>query len=123
MMVISGELGAYEFPELKAAALKALARKVKVRIYAVSPPSDALQELRESGAEFHVGTRYTDDHYLVIDKETVIVSKKAKDLKRPTQIGERQGYFCKGELKKEKEVEHFFHRVDYGRSYGEEKEG
>jgi 23S rRNA-/tRNA-specific pseudouridylate synthase len=108
IMVISGELGAYEFPELKEAALRALARKVKVRIYAVRPPPDAVQELRESGAEFHLGTRYTDDHYLVIDKKTLIVSKKEKAKKRPTTVGERQGYFYKDEIKKVKAVENFF---------------
>ena len=108
IMVISGELGAYEFPELKAAALRALARKVKVRLYAVRPPPDALQELRDAGAEFHLGTRYTDDHYLVIDKKTLIVSKKAKAKKGPTTVGERQGYVYKDELKKVKEVENFF---------------
>jgi len=108
IMVISGELSAYEFPELKAAALRALARKVKVRIYAVRPPPDTVQQLRESGAELHLGTRYTDDHYLVIDKKTLIVSKKAKAKKGPTTVGERQGYVYKDELKKVKEVENFF---------------
>jgi hypothetical protein len=44
----------------------------------------------------------------VIDKKTLIVSKKAKTKKRPATIGERQGYFYKDEIKKVKEVENFF---------------
>jgi len=89
VVVITGELGSYRFPELKQAAQQALDRGVKIKVYATeAAPSDDVAEIIKSGGELYIGKIRANNHYLVIDKKMVIVSEK-EGIEAPTKIGTR----------------------------------
>lgn len=88
--MITGEFGAYKFPELKQKVHEALARGVKMKVYANSPSLSDVRDIKERGGEFFIGEILAKDHYTVIDKNKVIVSEK-DGVELPTKIGERHG--------------------------------
>jgi len=108
IIVIAGELGSYRFPELKQAAQRALARGVRVRVYATkAAPSEDVAEIRKLGGEIYIGKIRIKDHYLIIDRNTLIVSEK-EDIGRPSKIGTRGGRLYKGKPKVAKRTVTFF---------------
>lgn len=86
--VISGELGAYDFPELRGAAQEAANRGVKIDVYATDPRPDVAGRLRSSGVHVIVGAVRAYDHFLAVDGETVIESVKG-GRKTATKVGSR----------------------------------
>jgi hypothetical protein len=91
VVVISGELGSYDFPELGAAAHEAVARGVRIDVYASEPRPSIVQTLRASGAHVVVGSIRAHDHFLAVDDERVVVSLK-HGKKGPTRPGSREGF-------------------------------
>jgi sugar-specific transcriptional regulator TrmB len=90
IIVITGEFGAYKFPELKQKVHDALSRNVKMKIYANSPSPSDVKEIKEKGGEFYIGDISSKDHYTIIDNYIVIMSEK-DGIEPPTKIGERHG--------------------------------
>ncbi len=90
IVVISGELGSYDFPELRDAAHAAAARGVKIDVYASEPRIEVVQRLRDAGAHVVVGPIRSRDHFLAVDDARVIVSLK-HGRQGPTKSGTREG--------------------------------
>jgi hypothetical protein len=90
VQVIAGELGSYDFPELREAAHDAAARGVKIDVYANEPRPEVIAHLRNAGAHIVVGNLRAWHHYLVVDGKTVIVSLKHGHV-GPTKTGTREG--------------------------------
>jgi sugar-specific transcriptional regulator TrmB len=89
IVVVAGELGSYGFPELKEAAIAALKRGVRVRVYATTAaPVDVIDEIRKLGGEIYIGQIRVKDHYLMADRRMLIVSEK-EQVGKPTEIGTR----------------------------------
>lgn len=91
LVVISGELGAYDFPELQEAAHEAARRGVQIEVYANEPRAEVVSRLRNAGARVSIGSIRSRDHYLAVDDERVILSVKVPGV-RPTPRGTRNGF-------------------------------
>lgn len=90
IIVVAGELGSYGFPELKEAAIAALKRGVRVRVYAtIAAPVDVIDEIRKLGGEIYIGQIRVKDHYLMADRKMLVVSEK-EQVGKPTEIGTRK---------------------------------
>lgn len=90
IIVVAGELGSYGFPELKQASTDALGRGVRVRVYAtIAAPADVVDEIKQLGGEIYIGEIRVKDHYLMIDRETLVISEK-EEIGRPTDVGTRK---------------------------------
>jgi len=108
IVVIAGELGSYGFPELKQAAVQALSRGVRVRVYATrAAPADVVNEIGELGGEIYIGKVLVKDHYLVIDRNTFIISEK-EEKGQPSKIGTRRARLYKNNSKDAKRIIAFF---------------
>jgi len=74
IIVITGEISAYGFPDLKWAAERARERGVSVKVYASSPSPDISNGLIARGIEVFIGPRVRD-HFLVADSKSYILSR------------------------------------------------
>jgi len=121
--VIAGELGSYGFPELRKAALDALARGVRVRVYATTAaPADVVEEIKRLGAETYIGEIRVKNHYLIVDRETLVVSEKA-EIGRPTDIGTRKARVYKNNYEETQKIQTFYNdlvRSDFMNRTGRE---
>jgi hypothetical protein len=90
VVVISGELGSYDFPELREAAHAATERGVKIEVYANEPRREVVEHLRGAGAKVAIGDLRAWHHYMVVDDQMVIESLKYGRL-GPTKTGTREG--------------------------------
>lgn len=111
IVVIAGELGSYLFPELREAAIQAVNRGVHVKIYAThTVPSSVYEEISKIGGEIYLGERQVRDHYLVIDGQDCIISKK-EDQGVPTKIGERLAIVYENDPSKSKKAKRLFNEL------------
>lgn len=90
--VIAGELGAYDFPEIREGVLDASRRGVALSFYANEPKFGTTRELRLAGASVSLGELRSRHHYFVSDHLHVIESLK-EPTQRGTVPGTRQGFF------------------------------
>jgi len=99
IIAITGELGSYDFPDLRQATHRAVKRGVSVDFYANHPRPAVVKELRERSVGITVGKLRSQNHYLAVDKKHVVVSYK-DGTGSPTTVGERRGtlYRNDGEL-------------------------
>jgi sugar-specific transcriptional regulator TrmB len=108
IVVIAGELGSYGFPELKQSAVQALSRGVRVRVYATeAAPADVVNDIRELGGDIYIGKVRVKDHYLVIDRNTFIISEK-EEVGQPSRIGTRRARLYKNNSKDARRIIAFF---------------
>lgn len=91
IIIIAGELSSLYFPELYKALENAVNRGVKVKIYAVEPPSNIVRTLKKLKCELIIGRKRPKDHYLIVDGKSCVISEKA-DVEFPT-IGTRHGKY------------------------------
>jgi len=89
IIVIAGELSAYEFHDLKLAAESARDKGIKIRIYASRPDQDAVNRLLYNGCEVYLGTEKPRDHYMIVDGIPYMISKKEKLSRGRTRVGGR----------------------------------
>ncbi len=85
IIVITGEINAYAFPDLKWAAERARERGVSVKVYASNPSPDIANGLLARGVEVFIGPN-VKDHFLVADSKSFILSKP-----HSPEVGERSG--------------------------------
>lgn len=89
ILIITGEIGASFFPELRQSAFGALKRGVRMRVYATSPGQELADDLASKGVELRIGPPTTKDHFMVVDRKAYIVSEK--ETIGPTMVGTRHG--------------------------------
>jgi len=85
ILIITGEVGSYRFPDLKWAAERARARGVSVKVYASKPSQRVVNGLLGLGIEVYKGPP-SRDHYLVVDSRSYIRSRP-----HPPVMGKREG--------------------------------
>ncbi len=107
IFVIAGEVGSYRSLDLKLAARKARQRDVKIHIYATNPPQDVVNGLLVFGCEVYVGKELPEDHYLVVDSNSWILSKG----RFPRKIGTRKGEVHINEPDGAKKLIEYFYRL------------
>lgn len=105
IVVITGEISAYGFPDLKWAAERARERGVAVKVYASSPSSDISNGLVARGIEVFIGPR-VKDHYLVVDSRSYILSKP-----HALEVGERTGELHEDEPEEAGEIREKFDKL------------
>jgi hypothetical protein len=88
-LVIAGELGAYNFPELREAAHALVGRGVRFAAYANEPSEQTRRALIRAGVDLSVGRLRSRHHYLVIDRLHVTTSVKERS-GVPTPTGSRR---------------------------------
>lgn len=109
IIVIAGELSAYEFHDLKLAAESARDRGVKIRIYASSPDQNTVNRLLYNGCEVYVGAEKPKHHYMIIDRTSYMISKKEKV--SGTRVGTRRAEKHIGDPKGVKEFVSYFEKL------------
>lgn len=85
IIVITGEISAYGYADLKWAAERARDRNVSVKVYASSPSPEITNSLLARGVEIFIGPR-VKNHYLVVDSKSFILSNP-----HAREIGRRTG--------------------------------
>lgn len=76
ILIVTGELSAALFPELKLCVFAALDRGVKVSVYATSPIKELVDEVTSRRIGLWIGPSFSKNHYMVVDRQTYIVSEK-----------------------------------------------
>jgi sugar-specific transcriptional regulator TrmB len=67
IVMIVGEIGAYKFIDIRWGLEEAIARGVKVRVYAYKPRIDIRNRLVELGVKLYIGSEEPPERYIVID--------------------------------------------------------
>jgi len=111
IIVIAGELSAYDFHDLKLAAESAQDRGVKIRIYASRPDQDTVNRLVYNGCEVYLGTEKPKDHYMIVDRTSYMISKKEKASRTRTRVGSRHSKKYINDPKGARELVDYFKKL------------
>lgn len=94
--IVTGEISAYNYFELRKAAEEAAERGVGIQVYANGPDQNISNRLIHHKIEVYTGSEEIDnEHFMIIDDKEVIISQKGRNRKIPTEMGERKGYVIK----------------------------
>ncbi len=85
ILVITGEVGSFRFPDLRWAAERARSRGVSVKVYASKPAQPVVNGLLARGIPVYVGPA-VKDHYIVVDSRSYVHSRP-----HPPILGKREG--------------------------------
>ncbi len=90
--IVTGEISAYNYFELRNAAEEAARRGVKIDVYAASPDRDTINRLIHHNINVYTsGMDLQKEHFMIIDGKKMMISKKRKNRRIPTPMGERIG--------------------------------
>lgn len=89
--IVTGEIAAYNFYDLRTAAEEAAERGVKIEVYASGPERDIINRLIHNNMSVYIGNEDPRQHFMIRDNEEVIVSEKDENRIKPTPIGNRRG--------------------------------
>jgi hypothetical protein len=89
ILVVTGEFSAFSsYIELQWAVKAALERGVRVKVYANRLPPGTAAKLLRWGCTVHIGRERARDHFMLIDGEKAVVSRRHP----PARSGSRHGY-------------------------------
>jgi hypothetical protein len=89
--IVTGEISAYNYFELRSAAEDAAKRGVNIEVYASSPDRDIINRLIHHKINVYIGDTDPQEHFMICDDRTVIVSIKNENRTKPTEMGRRHG--------------------------------
>jgi hypothetical protein len=89
--IVTGEISAYNYFDLRNAAEEAATRGVKIDVYASGPNTDIINRLIHHKINVFIGDRDPQEHFMICDERKVIVSVKEKNRTEPTVMGKRMG--------------------------------
>ncbi|MGH9858220.1 MAG: hypothetical protein ACRD4B_10290 [Acidobacteriota bacterium] len=92
--IVTGEIAAYNFYDLRTAAEEAAERGVKIEVYASGPEPDIINRLINNDIDVYIGNAANQDpreHFMIRDDEQVIISEKDENRARPTPLGNKRG--------------------------------
>jgi hypothetical protein len=90
IQIVTGEIGAYDYLDLRNAAEDAADKGVKIEVYASSPEPAIVHRLLSFNVNVYLGNEDPEKHFMIIDGKEVIISFKERNRQRPTPIGERK---------------------------------
>jgi len=67
ILLIAGELSAYQYPDLRSAAESAVERGVSFKVYACSPDQDTVNRLLYNGFEVYLLSEKPSNHNMIVD--------------------------------------------------------
>lgn len=83
--IVTGEISAYNYFDLRNAVEEAAGRGVKIDVYASGPHTDIINRLIHHKINVFIGDRDPQEHFMICDERKVIVSVKEKN--RTKRIG------------------------------------
>jgi hypothetical protein len=91
--IVTGEISAYNYFDLRNAAEEAASRGVKIDVYANGPHTDIINRLIHHKINVFIGDRDPQEHFMICDERKVIVSVKEKIRTKPlvSVMGKRIG--------------------------------
>jgi hypothetical protein len=89
--IVTGEISAYNYFDLRSAAEEAAKRGVKIDVYASGPDRDIINRLIHNNINVYVGDRDPQEHFMICDEREVIISIKQVNRPKPTKMGKRRG--------------------------------
>jgi sugar-specific transcriptional regulator TrmB len=89
--IVTGEISAYNYFDLRSASEEAASRGVKIDVYASGPHTDIINRLIHHKINVFIGDRDPQEHFMICDERKVIVSIKEKNRTKPTVMGKRIG--------------------------------
>ena len=81
--IVTGEISAYNYFDLRNAAEEAAGRGVKIDVYASGPHTDIINRLIHHKINVFIGDRDPQEHFMICDERKVIVSVKEKNRTKP----------------------------------------
>lgn len=90
IQIVTGEISAYDFLDLRNAAEEAADKGVKIEVYASSPEQFIIDRLLSFNIAVYLGKEDPSKHFMIVDGKQVIISHKDADRERPTPIGKRR---------------------------------
>lgn len=94
--IVTGEISAYNYFELRKAAEEAAERGVDIQVYANGPDENISNRLIRHNIDVYTGRKEIDsEHFMIVDDKEVIISQKGRNRRIPTEMGERKGYVIK----------------------------
>jgi hypothetical protein len=110
--IVTGEISAYSFLDLRAAAEEAATKGIEIDVYAKQPDQDISNRLLRLGINVYIGNVDPLEHFMIIDNSEVIVSFKKENRTIPTPIGERRAIITN----ESQEVKDYIKRFEHLRS-------
>lgn len=100
--IVTGEIAAYNYFDLRTAAEEAGERGVKIDVYATGPDRDIINRLVHNNINVYIGNEDPRQHFMICDDKFVVTSEKDENRARPTPMGIRRGSVLKsaGDVKK-----------------------
>lgn len=89
--IVTGEIAAYNYYDLRTAAEEAVGRGVKVDVYATGPERDIVNRLIHNKINVYIGTEDPREHFMICDDKFVVISEKDENRVKPTKMGNRRG--------------------------------
>jgi hypothetical protein len=90
--IVTGEISAYNYFDLRNSAEEAANRGVKIEVYANGPETDIMNRLISHEIDVYIGEEDSSEHFMICDDKYVIVSKKDENRTKPTQMGNRKDF-------------------------------
>lgn len=90
LQIVTGEISAYDFLELRAAAEDAAERGVMIEVYAKGPDPLLIERLLSFGIHVYIGSKDPPEHCMIRDGKAVTVSYKVEGREIPTPRGQRE---------------------------------
>jgi hypothetical protein len=105
--IVTGEISAYNYFDLRDAAEDAAKRGVKIDVYANDPDNNIINRLISHEINVYIGKEDLSEHFMICDDKDVIVSQKDEHRIRPTPMGNRKGIIIDIPNKVEGYIERF----------------
>ena len=109
--IVTGEISAYNYLELRNPAEEAADRGIEIDVYATGPDIDIINRLIHNGINVYIGSEDPQEHLMIVDDKKMIISSKEKNRPIPTPMGNRKGQTVVNESRKIKEKISEFQRL------------
>ncbi len=91
--IVTGEIGSYNYFDLRSAAEDAAKRGVDVHVYSVTPDRDITNRLIHNKINVYEGNQDPKEHFIIRDDKAVTISFKDEGRAKPTPMGERRAKY------------------------------
>ncbi len=88
--IVTGEISAYDYLDLRNAAEEAADKGVKIDIYATGPDPAIVNRLLSFNINVYLGKEDPLKHFMIVDDRKVIISYKEANRQHPTPMGQRK---------------------------------
>jgi hypothetical protein len=91
--IVTGEIGSYNYFDLRSAAEDAAKRGVDIHVYSVTPERDITNRLIHNKINVYRGNQDPKEHFIIRDDKAVTISFKDEGRIKPTPMGKRKAKY------------------------------